>query len=474
MTRQPEKYFKKLTDLTIQELCCYGLKLGLERSGIGYVKTDVIKRIVAKEPDFLDFPSKKFYFENVQKQEGGKSRNMLNYVAEPQDPQVYVEKLQRTHQKIDVAQIKEELQAEEEKTEHESLDLDNFITKNDVMIDKSVIADSNELNEDSTNQSNQLAQLLAQMTTSTRPTHAGYANNIGYRQKLKYEPSHGIEAFIRSVETYCQANDITGNEKQIAIAKSALNSSDDGLLLQDSLLPAEENDWELFKQKLLSILGNPPDYYRDFYRSFRRGSQKVGIAMSRLTQAYKRGFLNPGAELTESDQAHIMHQFINSLDNPLRGLLKAEEKKLKFSTIAERAGELERCFGSNFAPDSAATLMFPESRVSMVQNKNAIEAGNTIQLKMIELMNTMITESKKQHSETMRNLQRQTHRSNPKRNFTDSKDEYRARLALIMPKLQGHCYYFVKSGKCKLNNDCKYKHASTIPDEIKQIVFKSA
>ena len=469
MTRQPEKYYKKLTDLTIQELCCYGLKLGLERSSVGYVKSDVIKRIVAKEPDFLDFPSKKFYFENVQKEEGGRNRNMLNYVANPQDKAVYAAKQQNPHQKIDVAQIKAELETEVEKTEHESLDLDNFIMKNDVMIDKSVIGDSNELNEEPTNQSNQLAELLAKMTTSTRPSNTGYVNNIGYRQKLKYEPSHGIEAFIRSVETYCQANDITGNEKQIAIAKSALNSSDDGLLLQDSLLPAEENDWELFKQKLLSILGNPPDYYRDFYRSFRRGSQKVGIAMSRLTQAYKRGFLNPGAQLTESDQAHIMHQFINSLDNPLRGLLKAEEKKLKFSTIAERAGELERCFGSNFAPDSAATLMFPEARVSVVKSQNALEAGNTIQLKMIELMNAMMTENKKQHHEMMNQFkkgQSNNGQSNFGRHQTRQPSGRSHFLKDIAPKLKGFCYFYVKNNSCN-RSDCTYKHDRDVPKDVK-------
>ena len=119
-----------------------------------------------------------------------------------------------------------------------------------------------------------------------------------------------IEAFIKSVETYAAANDILNQQKLIEIAKTALNSSEDGILLQDSLLPGEETDWDLFKNKLLSMLGNPPDYYRDLYRSFRRGTQKLGLAMSRLVQAYKRGFLSNSQILSDGDKKQIMHQFI--------------------------------------------------------------------------------------------------------------------------------------------------------------------
>ena len=465
-----EKYYKTLTELTIPELCCYGLKVGLPRSNVGYVKSDLIKKIVAEENDFLDTPNRKFYFTRTKEKKEGKDTDQLKYVESPGlDELSFKKKPLQDRFKIDIEATKAEIQkAKEEAEQHqsdeaESLDLSQFVIKEDKMIKANVMPENNTSQPDAEIKSEPIAQQILrtlQQECNSSQSNPLRATNIGYRQKLKYEPTHGIEAFIRSVESYCQANDITDQKKLVAIAKSALNNSDDGLLLQDSLLPAEEEDWTLFKSKLVSILGNPPDYYRDSYRSFRRGNMRLGIAMSTLIQAYKRGFKENGASLTESDKQHIMHQFINSLDNPLRGLLKAEEKKLTFSTIAERANELERCFGSGFRPDSAATLMFPESRVSMVQSQNALEAGNTIQLKMIELMNSMIAESKKQHEETMKKF-----RGPPRRNQTGKSN---SKISDIAQKLQGHCYFHVKFNNCK-RSDCRYKHERDIPKEIKDL-----
>ena len=48
-----------------------------------------------------------------------------------------------------------------------------------------------------------------------------------------------IEAFIRSLEDYAKANDITDEEKWTAVAKFALNQSEDSLLIQDTLTPEE-------------------------------------------------------------------------------------------------------------------------------------------------------------------------------------------------------------------------------------------
>ena len=466
-----EKYYKTLTELTIPELCCYGLKLGLPRSNVGYVKNDIIKKIIAEEGNFLDDPDRKFYFTRTKANRDGKDTDQLKYVASPGDTGSFTKKPLQDRFKIDIEATKEEIEKEKaealkrESEEVESLDLSQFVIKDEqgAMIKTNVISENKASHTDAQITTGPIAERILrqiQQECNTSQSNPLRATNIGYRQKLKYEPTHGIEAFIRSVESYCQANDITDQKKLVAIAKSALNNSDDGLLLQDSLLPAEEEDWTLFKSKLVSILGNPPDFYRDSYRSFRRGNLRLGIAMSTLIQAYKRGFKENGDSLTESDQQHIMHQFINSLDNPLRGLLKAEEKKLTFSTIAERANELERCFGSGFRPDSAATLMFPESRVSMVQSQNALENGNTIQLKMIELMNSMITESKKQHEETMKRFRGQT-----RRNQTGRPN---SKIADVAQKLQGHCYFHVKFNNCR-RTDCRYKHESEIPKEIKDL-----
>ena len=425
----------------MQELLCYGLKLGLRNCTMSRRKAELVRDIMNKETTFLDDTTRKFYFNH------DKTKNVLNFVDAPGAAidEYKAKTLSQQHQ-INVMDIKTEVEAQIE-TSDNSLDLNRFQMNNDQLIDTQLTLQT---------VTNRNQELLQGLTYGSR-------KNFVYQQKIKYEPSHGIEAFIRSIESYADANDIKDGRKWVAIAKTALNTSEDGLLLQDSLLPAESNDWDLFKAKMLSILGNPPDYYRDFYRSFRRGSQKPGIAMSRLTQAYKRGFLTSGQELTKSDKDHIMHQFVNALDNPLRGLLKAEEKKLDFNTIADRAAELERCFGSGFAPDSAATLMFPEARVQMVESKNAVEAGNTIQLKMIELMNNMMQQSKQQHAEAMKQFQKQP--TTTQYNSKPTSNRRGVNLAGIAQKLQGHCYYHVKYQNCKKQN-CTFKHETTIPDDV--------
>ena len=447
-----ETYSKTLRHLTITEICTYGLAKDIIGLDIKDRLKDAIAKILNKEPTFLDDESKIFYFK--------KSRNGRKYelISNPKNVASFPLKIMSEDQRINIEELKNNF---DELKSNDGLELDEDIKA------------ENEENVPETRQAGKIDQTLdvntiqALLTALNSKTGSTSNKSLNFRPKLKYEPTHGIEAFIKSVECYGEANDIIDKKKWIAIAKTALNASEDGLLLQDALLPAEEEDWDLFKNRLLSILGNPPDYYRDVYRSFRRGTQKPGLAMSKLTQAYKRGFLNNGQSLTDSDKQHIMHQFINSLDNPLRGLVKAEEKTLTFGKCADRVAELERCFGSGFAPQSAASLMFPEARVQMVRAENAEQTQNTVQLKMIELMNSMIEQSKNQHAEMMKNIHtaKTQNRSNQNRN-----NRSKFNLGEITKKLDGHCYFWLKNGDCRKKNNCTYKHSSDVPAHIKKLV----
>jgi len=452
-------YSKTLENLTVPELLCYGIELGLKKARSSQTKDEIVRNIVEKKPDFLDNLGEFYYFIKDE------ANNTLEYKKSPNDISLYQQKrLTNVQQRIPVEKIKLEIEKENSAEEHSSasIDLNRFKITDDKYIDREVAHNNGDDHDDdgAENRENTILQLMQSMTTKN-------TKNFHFRQKIKYEPTHGIEAFIRSVECYAAANDITDKLKWIAISKSALNGSEDGLLLQDALSPAEDGDWELFKAKLLSILGNPPDYYRDFYRSFRRGTQKLGLAMSRLTQAYKRGFLYAGQVLSEHDKRHILLQFISSLDNPLRGLVKAEEKKLTFTNVADRAAELERCFGQGFGPDSAAAMMFPEGRVQIVDAQNAARVQNVVQSELFELIKTMTQQSQQQHAE-MINILKSTQSVTPNPSIRNVNN--RRVPDNVYEKLNGYCFGKVKYGKCRFGARCKYSHAEPIPDAVKKAV----
>ena len=252
MAKKQENYFKELKDLTIEELFCYGVGLGIQKPTSMQRKNDIIKMIVQKDANFLNNTNKKFYF--------SKTDNKLQYYATPTTPENFHQKTITAASQVKVEDLKKEI--EEEKADsisESSIDLSQFDVKDDC------IQNRPDADNDADIDSNFLLNLI---NTANNQKSKGFL----FKPKLKYEPTHGIEAFIRSVEDYARANDVTDTKKWVAVAKSALNQSEDGLLIQDSLLPEEENDWILFKCKLQSILGRAADYYRDSVRSIRCGS----------------------------------------------------------------------------------------------------------------------------------------------------------------------------------------------------------
>lgn len=432
------QYYKVAEDFSITELLCYGMSLGISSFAQKSRKNELVIRILEKNPQFLSDETKKHYFSKIN--------STLTYHDD-------TDSINRST--FEQVRISQHLKIKKE-------ELERFVIKPElnngaINVENLNIDDPESVNPTETSTINTIEQILERLQTPKRHI---------FQQKLKYEPAHGIEAFIRSVESYAKANEISSSIKLISIAKAALNTSDDGLLLQDSLTSAEESDWTLFKQKLLSILGNPPDYYRDVFRSYRRGAQKLGLAMSQLTQAYKRGFLSGDQNLSENDKRHIMLQFIASLDNPLKGLVKAEEKSLTFEKIAERAAELERCFGAGFEPNSVASLLYPQGRVQLVNAVNEQKSTETVNLKMIELLDKLSKQSEKQHAEIMKlvadrpSSYNRENRGNRKPNRNGLPEE-------MKKKLNGFCLQAVKYGNCRRTN-CTYKHEQ-IPDQVKKL-----
>ena len=458
---ETQQYYKLLTDLSIEELLCYGLNHGVTKPKASQRKGEIIRQLLINQSDFLDDQIKRFHFKL--------SGKTLEYIETPSDAEKFKSKTAIQVNKIDIDKLKTEIDAETElaiQPADKTINFDNYSTFGDELVDNRICTDFAPAK--ATDQSEIIANLLEQLTAQNK---VKTDKPFQFRQKLKYEPSHGVEAFIRSVESFSEANDIQDQKKLVSIAKSALNQSEDSLFLQDSLLPSEESSWELFRNKLLAILGNQLDYYRDLYNAFRRGSQKPGIAMSRLTQAYKRGYLNSNHALSEHDKNHIKIRFIDSLDNPLRGLVKAEERNLTFSTIADRAAELERCFGRFYEPNNAASLMYPEGRVQMVNSAMDQRTKQNVDLKLIELLNVLTQQNKEisqlsrnQHNE-MKNMFRQNENGEgPRRKH--------AAHYIDTSKLQGFCFHYVKDGAHRSNGrngfQCPYKHSGEIPQEVRE------
>ena len=465
MASKAELYYKELKDLKIDEIYVYGVKIGVQKPTSTQKKSDLVREILNRESSFLDDPSRKFYF--------AKDNNSLKLISKPADVSKYTVKAIGQQYQINVMEIKNAFEAEKLKAKELSEQNETSVNLNEFQIDDDCISGKDE-NEYVIPEVNPIDAIKKLLESSIHKNVERPERNFQFRQKIKYEPAHGIEAFIRSIEAYGAANLVSDKSKWVAIAKSALNQSEDGLLIQDSLLPAEEKDWDLFKTKLLSILGRAPDYYRDHYRSFRRGTYKPGLALSRLTQSYKRGFLN-GNELTEADKRHIMLQFIESLDNPLRGLVKAEESRLSFSTIADRTAELERCFGTNFGIENAAALMYPGQQVIRDNATSVQKTQETVQIKMLELLNTLTIQSKEQHKELLKMVNKKTPEISVNREYRNennykkrrNENDYHQHMEFCS-KLQGHCFSYLKYGNCQRGN-CQYKHERNAPREIKQL-----
>ena len=142
-------------------------------------------------------------------------------MASPGDTGSFTKKPLQDCFKIDIEATKEEIEKEKaealkrESEEVESLDLSQFVIKDEqgAMIKTNVI-ENKASHTDAQITTGPIAERILrqiQQECNTSQSNPLRATNIGYRQKLKYEPTHGIEAFIRSVESYCQANDITLN-----------------------------------------------------------------------------------------------------------------------------------------------------------------------------------------------------------------------------------------------------------------------
>jgi len=284
------------------------------------------------------------------------------------------------------------------------------------------------------------------------------SNDFKFTQKLKFDPDLGVESFLISVETYAAANSISDQKKWIALAKSGLMNSEQGLSAQSTLEPEDEFSWDRFKRKIISTIGFDPSYYRSIFRNYRRkSSERVGLSFANLVQAYRRAFHKNG-QLTEDDKTHILHQFICGQEGQLKTSLELEEGRLTYSNIIERASQIERALGYPNAHSAYEVMAVPSKPVPSSQ-PSELES-------LVRLMKEMMTQSAAQMAQQTALMNKI---SEPKRGSNKpSNSSYREDVKIAA----GFCIAKLKYGSCT-KSDCKYNHAEA-SNEIKKHFSASA
>ena len=290
-----------------------------------------------------------------------------------------------------------------------------------------------------------------------KQTHNPSVQNFRFTQKVKYDSSLGVEAFIRSVEAYTSANSIHDDLRKIAIAKSALNASEEGISMQDALQPHEEQSWTLFKACLIKTLGNSVEYYQDCFDNFKRGSERIGIAFNKIIQAYRRGYLEENRGLDPRDERMITKKFIRSFSNPLRNILLIEEDRLTFSTVVSRAQHLERINESSSTALNVISTEAPLVTPQAAPSAPAVPSSSQSDM-LLELINVIKAQgetTQKAIAGISEGTKKTSKKSDPK-------------YFELVKKSQGNCIRFAR-GKCDVAK-CPYKHEN--PAWFKELVEK--
>ena len=285
------------------------------------------------------------------------------------------------------------------------------------------------------------------------------SSDFKFTQKLKFCPDLGVESFLISVENYAAANNIQDQKKWIALAKSGLMNSEQGLSAQSTLEPEDEYSWERFKSKIINTIGHDPTYYRSIFRNYRRkSSERVGLSFANLVQAYRRAF-NKTGHLTEDDKTHILHQFICGQEGQLKTSLELEEGRLTYSNVIQRASQIERALGYPNAHSSYEINAIPSRPVT---RKEPTELECLVQL-MKEMMTSQASQMA-QHTAILSKMAESTRGGGGNK----SSSSYREDVKIA----NGYCIQKLKTGSCS-KTECRYKHDDA-PETIRKHFSTSA
>ena len=277
--------------------------------------------------------------------------------------------------------------------------------------------------------------------------------------KLKFEEARGIEQFLSQVESYCEANDISEDAAKVKVALAALDSSDHGIILKETVQGAEKSNWELFKAKLTSVLGKDYEFYDEKFSNFKRGILSPGLALAQMTLFYKKSFPEYRQTLNDDDKRVILRAFIRSLSQPIRGLIRAEEHVLTLDTVAGRVQQLERAYAIDNNPLINTVENEPQN-TDFADKLKKLELENQVQANHIKtqqsLLNGLISNI---NISSANNQSFKSDQTKKRGRFTNrNPDKYK--------DLEGYCFKYI-FGECSFPK-CRYTHAteSDLPEKV--------
>lgn len=483
MSNFPYLYKKTVEHLDTPELfLIYRASKGFFPKGCN--KQVLLLLIEDSHPGFLSDKTKFFYF----KQKDVKSVHYLkNKIDDPNNEHELKEANQNNRNDVDkiLADTKEEKEAEKDDEDSETILISDVDPLYEQSSNKAQPADDLNFDkppasqpEQSDTKSEIMRSFCAQYERSIPSTihnrdhmfdrlehivnkidsQPRRSNDFKFTQKLQFKADLGVESFLISVENYAAANSIHDQKKWIALAKSGLMNSEQGLSAQSTLEPEDELSWDRFKRKIISTIGFDPSYYRSIFRNYRRkSSERVGLSFANLVQAYRRAF-HKNEILSEDDKTHILHQFICGQEGQLKTSLELEEGRLTYSNVIERASQIERALGYPYAHNAYEVMAIP-SKPAAPSKPSEMES-------LVLLMKEMMTQNAAQmaqHTALLKQI------SEPKRGSNKtSSSSYRDDVKIAA----GFCIAKLKYGSCT-KSDCKYNHAEASA-EIKKHFSSSA
>ena len=446
-------YKKTLPNFNVSEWKCLASSLNVEKEKLKLSKTEIIYEVFQKKPDLLDQLEGFHFFE-----QSGKQLKLL--ATEPLNVEKYLES------KINFAwYIKPEnlkLIAGNENSGVDAIANDSHV----------ITADDDDVQETLSHVSAMNLEPASNILSQVKSISSATSKVLS--QKIKYDPKQEIQRFLSQIETYASVHGITDDKTLISIAIAALDQCDEGSLAKESLREEDKISWQALKSKLVSLLGHRPDYYRNYFLNFKRGGMRLGLALSCLSQAFKRGW-QINRPLTVTEEQMIITAFINSLDGSLKVLLKSEERNLTFANIAERAQELEDCLGKE---QQINLLTLGPSAVETI---NAIQPQSTQFSELIKLMT-------KQHEEMMkmitpdhfnRSYAQFNNQPRDSRNYSQGQNRYKSNnfrgpnpLSSETKNAIGNlCLRYIKGKPCNKSN-CRWEHSGPISNAAKEAIIK--
>ena len=463
MAQTKEKYSKIILEFTADEWILVGLSNGLQQADLDKYENlhALINHIVRNLPsEFTDPENDFYYFKSTTEKNGEESIELIQTPAKPGD---YKPKI-LTHRKFALGiESYRELIAKDEKDfgstkfkPSKPLSEDSLDENPDQLTETIRLLG---LLDPSSQQFSEIFNFLNQKRPNKPKKDENPTSHLAgiYKQKIRYNPDMEITRFLTQVESYAHANGIFDDTDIIALAKAGLNQHDEGAMAIDLVADEIFYTWSNFKAKIIKILGHSKEYYRQKFYGFKRNDEKLGLALSKLSQSFRRGWeINREFSIIEKDM--IKSQFINSLDGNLKIMLKAEEHKLTLETILERATQLETCFE-------------PSHKVSAISNTGKTPEKINDILEQLAKQHQEMLKMQKDHANAINKLSAQNSHPNPKFNSQKSNSNKSKRDPEVYKVLQGLCANFVKGQECRRKN-CMYKHDGVITAEQLKAVGK--